>query len=144
MGGAIPVGLSTSFDEVRSFETRLSMVTALIAHSGYVPEIRKVHLARWKPLRRKLQKLNQKRNSVAHGSIISRRPISQGPPVAKPVWVPFYENHGYRLFKSDPANRTPGFTEMTAEDIAGIRKLFFQAVQELAEFFRINFSQSRV
>lgn len=143
--GAIPVGLSTSFDKVTRFETRLAMVTALIENSGHPIQFRKAQLASWKPLQKRLRDLNGKRNSVAHGSIVSPQPIMRGAPIAKPVWVPFYEDQGYRLFKLDHAGHgRRSFSELTASDIAGIRKLFVKAVQELAEFFRVNFPQRGV
>jgi hypothetical protein len=134
--GASVVGLSTAFNEVHSFEQRLRMLTKLVQHQGISKtEVAKQN-AEWRPIRRRLKDLNIKRNSLAHGCILSPRAVQGGPPLALPIWVPYYEELGFRLFKSGGTyENAPTFQELTAKDIAKIRSSITAELNPLRDFY---------
>lgn len=136
VSGAIVIGLSTAFYEVHSFEQRLRMLTKLIQHQALPRDELEKQNADWRPIRRRLQTLNRERNSVAHGSIISPRAVKGGPPQALPIWVSYYEELGFRLFKAgNLLDNAPQFKEMSAVDIAEIRDSITGALRILRDFY---------
>ena len=139
--GAVSMGLSASFNQVYSVDTRLAMMLRLVEHSGMTAALRKKQFEDWKPLANKLKTLSQKRSRIAHGSIISPVLVLEGPPKALPVWVPFYDARGYKLFKLG-MDGAPHFHEYTAIDLAAIRMSFLEIQRPLAEFYGVHFPQS--
>jgi hypothetical protein len=137
------MSLSAAFWAAQNFETELSQISAAIFNRGLgtTPDDQKSE--DWAKLRNRLKKENRnKRNKLAHGSTVSPVPVMGNIPEAPPVWVPFYDDIGYKAFKLTPPHargRARTFEEFTANDIAQMRRDFIGLQHKLRDYYHTHF-----
>lgn len=141
----IPVGLSAVFWAAQSFEAKLSLVSAAIYHRG-VGDTNNAIATAWATLRNKLQDENRNRNKLAHGSVVNPAAVAGEAHKELPVWVPFFDDMNYHLFKQIPQHKrqkAKSFDELTSVDVAAIRSNFASHGELLGSFYITHFAPER-